>query len=60
MEMLTVVNMVNVLKFLVWGKNEITELVKQWHFGMEAIVSNRLKLYLESMYERIFDLGSLK
>lgn len=26
------------LKVLVREKNEITELVKQWHFGMEAIV----------------------
>lgn len=58
--MLIVVSMVNVLKFLVREKNERTELIKQWHFGMEAIVSNRLKLYLESIYERILDLGSLK
>jgi len=49
-----------VLKVVVREKNEITELVKQWHFGMEAIDSNGLELYLESIYERILDLGSLK
>jgi hypothetical protein len=33
---------------------------KQLHIAIVTIVSNKLKLYLESIYERILDLGSLK
>jgi hypothetical protein len=33
---------------------------KQTHIAMEAIDSTGLELYLESIYERILDLGSLK
>jgi hypothetical protein len=33
---------------------------KQTHIAMEAIDSNGLELYLETIYERILDLGFLQ